>query len=199
MAPGRSSLPKSSRLSLIHIFDSSTGDAGDAGAAFNPPYPRLGAYPIGSPQNYGATDFVTIAAKYHVVIVSNYQGFSNNGMTMAQVFAAIKSQSKVGTKLFSYVNNNETEPYTESAIVAKVTAQSWYLYPQGSSGTPVPSAYAGATEVNNTLFTKPDSNGKNWIEWYDDFRYAAFVTGDGMDTPNPNGDGFFMDLSLIHI
>ena len=173
--------------------DSSTGDAGDVGASFNPQYPRLGAYPIGSPQNYGATDFVTIAAKYHVVIVSNYQGFSNNAMTMAQVFAAIKSQSTVGTKLFSYVNNNETEPYTESAIVAKVTAQSWYLYPQGSSGTPVPSAYAGATEVNNTLFTKPDSNGKNWIEWYDDFRYAAFVTGDGMDTPNPNGDGFFMD------
>jgi len=175
----------------------STGDGsmtGDGGpSTYNPPYPHLGAYPIGGPQNYGSSTFISVAAKCHVVIVSNWQGFSNGGMSMAQIFGAIKSQSTVGTKLFSYINNNETETWNEQAILTKVSAQPWYLYPSGLSGTPVPSSYSGATEVNNTTFTHPDSTGKNWIQWYDDFRYAAFVTGDSLDSANPYGDGFFMD------
>jgi hypothetical protein len=177
-------------------FDSGTReDAGsepDSGAIFNPPFPRLGAYSIGSPQTYDAT-FRGIAAKYHLVIVSNWQGYSGDLPNMAAVFKAIKNQSTVGTKLFCYVNDNETEPWMEATELNKVKAQSWYLYPQGTSGTPVPSAYAGATEVNNTVFTKPDANGKIWIDWYADFRYAAFVAGDSLDAPNPYGDGFFMD------
>jgi hypothetical protein len=168
------------------------GASGD-GRPYNPPFPRLGAYPIGGPQNYGAADFLTIAARYHVVIVSNWQGFSSNSMTMAEVFSNIKSHSTVGTKLFSYVSNNETEPTLETSLLSEASSQKWYLYPSGTSGAPVPSAYAGATEMNNTTFTKPDGAGKRWIEWYDDFRYAAFVTGDSKDTPNPSGDGFFTD------
>jgi hypothetical protein len=175
--------------------DASTPDTGsaDGGAVFDPTFPRLGGYPIGNPQNYGDAQFIARAAKYHVIIVSNWQGYSNNGMTMAQVFHAIKAQSTVGTKLFSYINTNETEPYLEAALLSKIAAEHWYLYPQGTSGTAVPSSYAGATEVNNTTFTRPDADGKNFLEWYDDFRYGAFVAGDAMDAPNPYGDGFFTD------
>jgi hypothetical protein len=173
--------------------DAAATDGGDDGGAYSPPFPRLGAYPIGSPQNYGAADFLATAAKYHVVIVSNWQGFSNNSMSMADVFSNIKSHSIVGTKLFSYVNNNETESWDEAPILDEISAQKWYLYASGTSGSPVASAYPGATEANNTLFPKPDSGGEIWNDWYTDFRYAAFVTGDSMDTPNVYGDGFFMD------
>lgn len=173
--------------------DASSSGGGDAGSSFDPPYPRLGGYPIGSPQNYGDPAFLGVAPKYHVVIVSNWPGFSNNGMTMAQVFQAIKKASTVGTKLFSYININETETYQEQTLLNQVTSQHWYLYPQGTSGTPVPSSYAGATEVNSTTFTKPDANGKNWFEWYDDYRYANYVAGDSSDKPDAYGDGFFTD------
>jgi Hypothetical glycosyl hydrolase family 15 len=171
----------------------SSSGGGDAGASFDPPYPRLGGYPIGSPQNYGDPAFLTVAPKYHVVIVSNWPGFSNAGMTMAQVFQAIKKASASGTKLFSYVNINETESYQEQTLLDEVSSEKWYLYPQGTGGTPVPSAYAGATEVNSTTFTKPDANGKNWVEWYDDYRYGNYVAGDSSDGANPYGDGFFTD------
>jgi hypothetical protein len=172
---------------------SSSSSGGDAGATFDPPYPRLGGYPIGSPQSYGDPAFLAVAPRYHVVIVSNWPGFSNNGMTMAQVFGAVKSKSTVGTKLFSYINVNETEPYDEKTLLDEVTSEHWYLYPQGTSGTPVPSTFAGATEVNSTTFTKPDATGKNWLQWYDHYRYGSFVAGDSMDGPNPYGDGFFTD------
>jgi hypothetical protein len=152
----------------------------------------LGAYPIGSPQTYDA-NFRAIAAKFHVVIVSNWQGYAGDLPSMGAVFKDIKSRSTIGTKLFSYVNDNETESFTEAPILAKVSSERWYLYPTGTTGTPVPSAYAGATEVNDTLFVKPDTSGKTWIDWYADFRYAAFVTGDSLDAPNAYGDGFFMD------
>jgi hypothetical protein len=148
---------------------------------------------VGSPQSYGDPQFIARAAKYHVVIVSNWVGFSNNGMTMAQIFQAIKAQSTTSTKLFSYINDNELESFQEAALMDKASSEQWYLYPQWTSGTPVPSVWPGATEVNNTTFTRRDANGKNWIEWYDDFRYAAFVGGDAMDTPNPYGDGFLTD------
>jgi len=171
-----------------------SGTRHDAGVeAFNPPYPRLGAYSIGGPQTYDAA-FRAIAAKYHVIIVSNWQGYSTtDAANMAAVFQDIKSRSTVGTKLFSYVSTNETEPYLETPLLSQVSSEHWDLYPQGTTGTPVPSAWAGATEVNNTTFVKKDASGKIWTEWYADFRYAAFVTGDSRDVPNPYGDGFFTD------
>ncbi len=168
-----------------------TGAGSDAGT-FNPSYPRLCAYAIGAPQTYDA-NFRAIAAKLHVVIVANWQGYSGDLPNMAAVFQDIKTRSTIGTKLFSYVNDNETETWMEHTLLTEIAAQKWYLYPSGTSGTPVPSAYAGATEANNTLFPKPDSNGKIWSEWYTDFRYGAFVAGDSLDAPNPYGDGFFMD------
>jgi hypothetical protein len=114
-------------------------------------------------------------------------------MTMAQVVQSIKSQSTIGTKVFLYVVDNEVASYTEAPILNKVSSESWYLYPLGASGTPVPSAFPGATEVNNTLFCPQDSSGKIWIDWLADFRLATYVSADSMDGPDPFLDGFFMD------
>ncbi|MFT3837367.1 MAG: putative glycoside hydrolase [Myxococcaceae bacterium] len=170
-----------------------TAHLGGGATAYNPPFPRLGAYPIGSPQKYDAA-FRAVAAKYHVVIVSNWAGYSTtDAPNMAAVFADIKARSTVGTKLFNYIISSETEPYYEASLLSKVTNEKWYLYKTGSNGTPVASDYPGATEVNNTLFAKKDANGLRYTEWYTNLRYAQFVTGDSQDVPNPNGDGFFMD------
>ncbi len=134
-----------------------------------------------------------MTAKYNVMIVSSWQGYSGDLPNMGAVMKDIKARSTIGTKLLVYVNDNETDPWMESALLTKVAAEHWWLYPSGSSGTAVPSAYSGATEANNTTFGNKDANGKSWIEWYTDYRYAAFVSGDSLDAPNPYVDGFFMD------
>jgi hypothetical protein len=72
-------------------------------------------------------------------------------------------------------------------MIAKINEMHWWLYPSGTSGTPVPSAFPGATEVNNTLFTHPDSNGDNWVNWYAKFAAQTY------SVPNPAADGFITD------
>lgn len=174
-------------------------DAGSDGGSSGSRFPRLGAYPIGSPHNYDSPGFRDVARKYHVVVVTHWPGWqSTRGMTMAEVMKDVKARSTVGTKLFTYVINNEMPVSQQPSdafhpVWQKLNAEKWWLYPTASSGSPVTSTYPGTNIVNNTLFGKTDSNGKNWIQWKTDFDYGFNVVGDAKNAANPYVDGFFMD------
>lgn len=176
-----------------------SGSAGSGGSSdFDPSYPRLGSYAIGNPHNYDSESFREIASKQHVVIVGQWPGWeSGRSMTMAEVVADVKQRSKVGTKMFVYVNNNEKyDPAqnSDTEIWDKLTAEKWWLYPTGTSGTPVRSTWGDAFGIcNNTMFCPKDENGKNWIEWKADYDYAFIVAGDDKNAANPLLDGFFLD------
>jgi hypothetical protein len=123
----------------------SSGSAGSGGStAFAPSFPRLGSYAIGGPHNYDSAEYRNVAAKQHVVILSQWPGWqSGKSMTMAEVMQDIKAKSTVGTKTFIYVNNNEKQDPTASTDAAyplyqKLNAEKWWLYDTGTSGTPVP-------------------------------------------------------------
>jgi len=164
-----------------------------------PHFPRLGAYPIGAPHNYDSPAFRDIARKYHVVIVTQWPGWqSGRSMTMPQVMQDVKARSTVGTKMFTYViiqeqpaNQGPTDAYYP--VWQKLNSEKWWLYPSGSSGSPVASTYPGATEINLTNFGKNDASGKNWLRWKADFDFAFNVTGDSRNQANPYLDGFFTD------
>ena len=142
-----------------------------------PRFPRLGAYPIGNPQNYDTEYFRANASKYHVVIVSQWPGWqTGHTMTMAQVMQDIKARSTVGTKMFIYVmdeNLNNTPGGAYGPVLDKVNQEKWWLYANGdgTTCTPSPCQVVPSTfglpfvTINNTNFGSSDINGKNWIRW----------------------------------
>ena len=164
--------------------------AGAASAATTaPPFPRLATVNFSSPQNYDDPTYQANLAKYNIALLSYWPGWSNGrSMSMQNVVTNIKNKNSQ-TSVFLYINNNEinlTNP-TWAPLANQVNSMKWWLYPSGTSGSPVSSAYAGAVEVNTTLFTAPNSNGDRWVEWY--AKWAAT----NLYVPNPAIDGFFTD------
>jgi hypothetical protein len=154
-----------------------------------PPFPRIATVNYGAPQNYDSTAFQANLAKFNISILSIWPGWENGrAMNMQQVVTNIKNLNPQSS-VFLYISNNEVAAgnATLSALTNKLNSMHWWLYPSGTSGTPVPSAWAGTTETNNTTFTAPDSNGDNWVSWYAKWAVQSFYA------PSPSIDGFFTD------
>jgi hypothetical protein len=163
--------------------------SGMAMAFTQPPFPRIATVNYGAQQNYDNAAFQAQLAKFNIAIFTIFPGWVGGGaMTMNQSVKAIKAINPQEL-VFLYISNNEilNNDAAMNVFTNKINAMHWWLYPSGTSGTPVPSAWPGATEVNNTLFTKPDSNGDNWVTWY-----AKWVANNYY-VPNPSIDGFFTD------
>jgi hypothetical protein len=163
--------------------------SGMAMAFTEPPFPRIATVNYGGQQNYDNAAFQAQLAKFDLTILTIYPGWnSGRAMTMNQSVQAIKAINPQEL-VFLYVSNNEVSHHgaAYTPLVNQLDAMHWWLYPTGTSGVPVPSSFPGATEVNNTLFTKPDSNGDNWISWYAKWAVQNFYV------PNPSIDGFFTD------
>jgi hypothetical protein len=163
--------------------------SGMAMAFTEPPFPRIATVNFSSPQNYDDPAFEAQLAKYNIALLAIWPGWMGaGGKTMNQSIQGIKAINPQEL-VFFLINNNEKNPTgaAEAAQITKINEMHWWLYPSGTSGTPVPSAWAGTTEVNNTLFTHPDSNGDNWVSWY--AKYAAQT----YSAPNPAADGLITD------
>jgi hypothetical protein len=163
--------------------------SGMAMAFTQPPFPRIATVNYSAPTNYDNAAFQAQLAKYNIAILNIWPGWTGGGaMTMNQSVQAIKAINPQEL-VFLYISNNEilNNDAALAPLTNKINAMHWWLYPNGTSGTPVPSAWAGANEVNNTLFTQPDSNGDRWVDWY-----AKWVT-QNYYAPNPSIDGFFTD------
>jgi len=115
---------------------------------------------------------------------------STYNTTMEQVIGDIR-RINPNTQVFLYIINQgmpdswRTNPDV-SVLVDKVDAMHWWLYKMGTDGeteTDTP----GYTTVNNTLFTPPDENGDNWIEWYAKWAVRTYATS------TQSLDGFFLD------
>lgn len=154
-----------------------------------PPFPRIATVNYSAPQNYDSAAFQANLAKFNISILSIWPGWENGrAMNMQQVVSNIKKLNPQ-TSVFLYISNNEvaTNAAPFSDLTNKLNAMHWWLYPSGTSGTPVSSAWAGSLETNNTLFTAPDSNGDRWVDWYAKWTAQKFYV------PSPNIDGFFTD------
>lgn len=169
---------------LIFLFAASM-----AGAWMPPPYPRVATVNYGGQQNYDNAAFQAALAKFSLTIWVVYPGWVGGGaMTMDQSVRAVKAINPQEL-VFLYIINNEVAS-TGAAMAplrTKINAERWWLYPSGITGTPVPSAWAGTTEVNNTNFPHPDSNGDTWVTWYAKWAVQTYYG------PSPNIDGFFTD------
>jgi hypothetical protein len=163
--------------------------SGMAAAFTEPPFPRIATANYGGQQNYDNSTFQAQLARFNIAILTIFPGWNGGrAMTMNQSVQAIKAINP-NELVFLYVSNNEIRNNDSafSPLTNKINAMHWWLYPSGTSGAPVPSSWPGATEVNDTLFTQPDSNGDNWVNWYAKWAVQNYYG------PNQAIDGFFTD------
>jgi hypothetical protein len=163
-----------------------------AARAFTPPpYPRIGGIQIGSNYNYNDPTYQAELARQSVMILGYYPGLAPGGGSMESDIKAIKAINP-NALVFLYANSDEqmTNPGGNAfgALIDQINAMKWWLYPNGTSGAPVPSWYAdGGATINNSPYTPKDPQGDDAIDyiarWYASNFYA----------PNPGIDGLFMD------
>jgi Hypothetical glycosyl hydrolase family 15 len=180
-------------LSLAMLF-TSTG----AFAFTSPPFPRIGVNWIAD-QNYQDPSIQQQLAHGNIALISVWPGWANGrGTTVAQVIQNLKAINP-NLLVFNYVmqaeisqNSAANTPF--APVYAKLAAMNWYLYPSGTSGSPVPSTFPGAVIINNTLFSPPDSNGNHWSDWIAQWFVSQYPGFDGFNTdevfwdPEVNGD-----------
>lgn len=157
-----------------------------------PPFPRLASLWTGN-QVYQNAATQQALAHGTIAVINVWPGWqSSSGMSVQQVITNIKAINP-NTLVFNYMINSEIaqEPANPSASVwgpvyKKIDAMNWWLYVNGTSGTHAFS-WPGTWGVNNTLFTPTDSNGDNWVTWFDKWTVSTF------SAPTPALDGFYED------
>ncbi len=162
--------------------------------AFTPdPFPRLASVNVAEPMNFDDPTYQASLARFNLMILMVYPGWdSGRSMTMNQSVTAIKKINP-NAKVFLYtlVESISANDASNAAIVNKINSMHWWLYPTGTSGTPVPSKFPGATTINTTLNVQPDSNGDRWVDWYAKFAVQNYIT------PNSAVDGLFTDNVFV--
>jgi len=176
-------------LACTAILISGGASAVEASAYTSPPFPRVAVNWIGN-QGYEKSSIQSQVAHGDVAIINTWPGWSSGTGGIQPALKSIKAINP-NILVFEYIKDNEidgtkaTSPY--GALFDKLGAMNWYLYPTGGSGNPVPSAWAGSTSINNTVFTPRDSNGDNWLSWFAKWAVATY------STPSTSFDGFYVD------
>ena len=155
-----------------------------------PPFPRVAGINIGAPFNYNDTSYQAAMARQDLTIITDYPNFAPGGESVQSIVQALKAINP-NTLVFSYVEDNFVDSARASwpNFESQINARKWWLYPTGTTGSPVLSSDgSNAQIINNTQYTTPDpATGYNSVQW------AAHYFIDNLYTPAPALDGFFMD------
>src|SRR5262249_5127355 len=119
------------------------------------------------------------------------------------VAANIKAQSHVGTRVFQYVALNSLLHSSTNGFATwynQVNTRHWWLYPVGTSGTPVADPQSSARWLVNMGPNVPvdPSTGLRPYAWAAKYLEDLFHLGRYAGTSAaPSLDGFFLDNVLI--
>jgi hypothetical protein len=199
----------------------SSGSSGSStGGALMDNYPRLlSILQSGSIQNTYDSAFQTWASKIQLNILGgNWEGWEQAaGRTKEQVIAGIKSQSSVSSRVYQYVNMNESpfpcgnahglSPCSASWFPTyqdKVDAMNWWVYEVGTSGTPANSTWNTAWGLIDMTSAAPVDTATGlgpygWAAMYANNYFHLGCTGDPVwcpgvsSSPAPSLDGFYLD------
>src|ERR1022692_289386 len=182
-------------LACTAILISGAASAGGAAGYTSPPFPRLAGNWIGN-HDYASSSIQSQIAKADIAIINTWPGWVSSTVGIQPALKAIKAINP-NILVFEYIKDMEIDGTKATndvfgALFDKLGAMNWYLYPTGGSGTPVPSSWAGATSINNTVFTPRDSNGDNWLSWFAKWAVATY------STPSPSFDGFYVDGVFLY-
>ena len=198
---------KSAAFNIVVSASSTTTTTPPPTTSGSDNFPRLGLLSTAGPQTY-ASSFQAFAAKVHMVILAGaWEGWQTGvGYSKEQVISSIKSQSHVNTRVFQYVVLNEVynSSYTSSNGLPtwynQVAARKWWLYPEGTAGTPVvdpQSSQKWLVDMGPNVPVDP-STSLGPYEWAANFLNELFHLGQRSgNSPAPSLDGFFLDNVLI--
>jgi hypothetical protein len=161
-----------------------------------PPYPRLGAMLFGSPTQYDQPALQANIAKTSVALFSYWPGWeTTHTETFQQAMLAIKALNpNIQLAVYSQIDSISTNP-AYAPVVNKLNAQRWWLYPSGTSGSPVPNFFTGGggpfLQINTTTFPAPDSGGHRYMDWFAAWYVTNFVA------PNPALNSAFIDNVFV--
>lgn len=184
-------------------FDNVSITAG-GGSTYAPNFPRLGIYAIGMGSDNNGQKYTaaarTLLGKFHVVILGGAYESWGGTLTWGRddVVSGIKNASTVGTKVFQYVDFNESST-TEIGFPtweAKVDANHWWAYVSGTSDPKVVSTYNSSYYLINMTHFSPVDASTGWYpyEWAANFAYNEFYLGTYSAKEGSTAlDGFFLD------
>jgi len=156
-----------------------------------PPFPRIGGVQIGSPKNYNDPTYMDNLAKQSLMILGYWPGLAPGGESMNSIVQQIKAKNP-NALVFLYTQSDEqfTNPSSSAypQLVNEINAMHWWLYPSGSSGSPVSSFFGnGGATINNSPYTPKNSNGDDSIDYITKFYVHNFYGA------VPDIDGLYMD------
>ena len=164
--------------------------SGTVMAFTKPPFPRASVLAGGGAQNYEDPAMQQRFAKFAFsiwTIFPEWEGAHHYSYQQAvQNVHAANSNSMV----FSYLIMMSSYPSSSGALAplaAKLDAQRWWLYNNGTSGSPLADAFPGQLAVNTTLFPAPDGNGDRYVTWYPKWAISTYINH------SPAIDGFWTD------
>ena len=167
-------------------------------AADDTPYPRRALVEYGGPASeYGTDSFRASIARMDLTILTTWPNFGSSiGWPTANVVHDIKLRATRDyahdIKVFLYakednigISSGPNDAW--NSFRNTIASNHWYLYPTGSSGTPVPSDSLPPNypAINTTLNTPVDTQGNHAVDWMTKF-YAQTLAV-------PEMDGWFMD------
>ncbi len=157
-------------------------------------FPRLATVNLTEPMNYDNPAYQASLARFNLMLFMIYPNWNSaHHMTMNQSVAAIKAINPLA-KVYLYVlveSMPNPSDQAWSVFANELNSTHWWLYPQGTSGTPVPASWPGNSTANITLFVQPDANGRRWVDWYANYAVNNYIA------PNPAVDGLFTDNVFI--
>lgn len=169
-------------------------------------FPRLGMIYIGGDQTYPVANW-PIMAKFNVVVMGgDWERWGDNrAWTREDVVTGVHAASKIGTKVFQYVDFESINVQPASDIyptyTATVQANNWFLYQTGTSGTVVMSPNnASYSILNQTHWSPRDPNtGFYPFEAAAKYSYDMFIAGTAAHPRNaaPDMDGLWTISGML--
>jgi hypothetical protein len=171
-----------------------------AAAAFDKPaFPRLGGYKIGNPKAYETEALQADLAKLDLVVIGAGPGWeAARRANLEDVIRAIKKRNPQ-IVIVNYVNVNDRVASAGGAwkeAIDTVEREKWWLYPQGTSGAPVASTWAGNYITNYTLAGQTNSKGEKYVDWFAKWIHQQIFS----DAPSLDGaftDNFFWKPRVV--
>ena len=169
---------------------------------YQPDFPRLGMIYIGGDQTYPAANW-PIMAKFNLVIIGGgWETWGDNrAWTRGNVIDGVHAASKIGTKVFQYVDfesvNIQPADNIYPTYTSVVQANNWWLYENGTSGPMITSPdNSNYYIINQTPWSPVDpTTGFTPFQAAAKYSYDMFIAGTTTHPRNaaPNMDGIYLD------
>lgn len=180
-------------LFFLHVMPGIRAVADDNA---HPSFPRLFGMQIGGPARYDHPAYQQDLARFDVLVLNfwpEWKQWKYGPEAMTGVLRNIRARN-TGILIGQYTNLNEAKPSDDPDpvnrdIATKLDQQGWWLRDIAGQRVRWTRRY-GAFDINVSGWTRPDSSGQRYSEWYADRNFRVYFEN------NPDLQFWYLDNSL---